>query len=193
MPFVVYLVIAVTAVFSVALEWDSLVVNPDKDAREVRVVSTAPKPPVERDSAKLTDVPHPVQPANPQTAATTANPPPAPAAPPRPGAVAPANAGVQIGVEADKTAAAPPLCDVNACAAAYHSFRASDCTYQPGFGARRLCGKRAPQVAAADAHDEATPGAAHCHVEVCAQAYSSFSATDCTYQPFGGPRRVCEK
>lgn len=33
------------------------------------------------------------------------------------------------------------LCDVAACDAAYRSFRASDCTYQPYRGARRLCTK----------------------------------------------------
>ena len=33
-----------------------------------------------------------------------------------------------------------PLCDVNACAVAYRSFRASDCTYLSNTG-RRLCTK----------------------------------------------------
>jgi hypothetical protein len=32
-------------------------------------------------------------------------------------------------------------CDVNACASAYRSFRASDCTWQPNEGSRRLCVK----------------------------------------------------
>ena len=40
--------------------------------------------------------------------------------------------------------AAQPQCDVNACAAAYRSFRASDCTYLPGGGERRLCTKGTP-------------------------------------------------
>jgi hypothetical protein len=30
-------------------------------------------------------------------------------------------------------------CDVSACAAAHHSFRESDCTYQPFEGERRVC------------------------------------------------------
>lgn len=30
-------------------------------------------------------------------------------------------------------------CNVQACAAAYRSFRVSDCTYQPNYGPRRLC------------------------------------------------------
>jgi hypothetical protein len=32
-------------------------------------------------------------------------------------------------------------CNVNACTAAYRSFRAADCTYQPSDGPRRLCSK----------------------------------------------------
>lgn len=37
----------------------------------------------------------------------------------------------------------------------------------------------------------ATP--AKCDVQSCASAYQSFRAADCTYQPFEGPRRICEK
>lgn len=32
----------------------------------------------------------------------------------------------------------------------------------------------------------------HCDVSACAAIYHSFRASDCTYQPFAGPRRVCE-
>ena len=39
---------------------------------------------------------------------------------------------------------APNHCAVDACAAAYHSFRASDCTYQPYGTERRVCTKGAP-------------------------------------------------
>jgi hypothetical protein len=37
--------------------------------------------------------------------------------------------------------ATPPRCNISACAAAYRSFRESDCTYNPSFGPRRLCEK----------------------------------------------------
>ncbi|HSM20327.1 MAG TPA: PBP1A family penicillin-binding protein [Hyphomicrobiales bacterium] len=37
-----------------------------------------------------------------------------------------------------------PRCDIEACAAAYRSFRASDCTYQPYNGPRKLCTKGDP-------------------------------------------------
>ncbi len=32
-----------------------------------------------------------------------------------------------------------------------------------------------------------------CDVQACANAYKSFRASDCTYQPFEGSRRFCEK
>lgn len=35
-----------------------------------------------------------------------------------------------------------PRCNVRACEEAYRSFRASDCTYQPSQGERRLCTKQ---------------------------------------------------
>jgi len=51
-------------------------------------------------------------------------------------------------------------CDVEACASAYKSFRAADCTYQPFDGERRVCAK--PPVAARSATREpsAEPAAA---------------------------------
>ena len=40
---------------------------------------------------------------------------------------------------------------------------------------------------------ESAPAAQNCHVEACKAAYRSFTASDCTYQPIGGPRRLCTK
>jgi hypothetical protein len=48
-----------------------------------------------------------------------------------------------------------PKCDVDACDAAYKSFRESDCTYNPSFGPRRLCTKGNPEKYAAE-HPAAT-------------------------------------
>ena len=45
---------------------------------------------------------------------------------------------------APAAAGAPPQCDIAACTAAYHSFTASDCTYMPSAGVRRLCTKGTP-------------------------------------------------
>jgi membrane peptidoglycan carboxypeptidase len=35
--------------------------------------------------------------------------------------------------------------------------------------------------------------AGQCNYRACEDAYRSFRASDCTYQPYGGPRRLCEK
>lgn len=32
-----------------------------------------------------------------------------------------------------------------------------------------------------------------CNIQACSAAYQSFSAADCTYQPFEGPRRLCTR
>jgi 1A family penicillin-binding protein len=37
------------------------------------------------------------------------------------------------------------------------------------------------------------PHAGQCNYRSCESAYRSFRASDCTYQPYGGPRRLCEK
>jgi hypothetical protein len=63
------------------------------------------------------------------------------AAPARP--AAPATAGAAAQAAAPAVAAPEPeaRCNVDACAAAYRSFRPADCTYQPSNGPRRLCTK----------------------------------------------------
>jgi hypothetical protein len=55
-----------------------------------------------------------------------------------------------------ETAAVPSgnRCDIQACAGAYKSFRASDCTYQSFEGPRRVCGKSPVQRAAREQRDE---------------------------------------
>jgi penicillin-binding protein 1A len=45
-------------------------------------------------------------------------------------------------------------------------------------------------VAGTAADGEAT---AACNFRVCARSYRSFRASDCTFQPYSGPRRLCEK
>jgi len=46
---------------------------------------------------------------------------------------------------------------------------------------------------ASDTTTASVPAAAHCNVSACSAAYHSFRASDCTYQPFGGERRLCTK
>ena len=98
--------------------------------------------------------------------------------------------------EGAASAAATPACDVAACERAYFTFRASDCTYQPYDGPRRLCTKGTPpqqkSASAEDARAQVTPSQA-CNVSACEAAYRSFDPSDCTYQPYDGPRRLCTK
>ena len=58
--------------------------------------------------------------------------------------VKPESADASAGKSASeaRAQAAPPGCNVAACEEAYRSFRATDCTYQPTRGPRRLCTKR---------------------------------------------------
>jgi hypothetical protein len=126
MPFFVYVAILITAVFSVALEWDALVVPSSATRRPTQAVIRVTPP------------------AGAQT-------PDAKAAADKPRApliVTPLGAAGEDAL-AQKPAApvaeAPqPLCDIAACTAAYHTFRASDCTYVPSLGVRRLCTKGKP-------------------------------------------------
>ena len=176
MPFIAYLAIMVVALFSIALEWDTLVAPSDATMREMQAVSHLAAPPPQRDAVAP------------------------PAAEPKPGpkaaAVAPppvnAGAAAKTGDEAAAQRTAAPQCDIAACTAAYRTFRASDCTYAPSLGVRRLCTKGVPEAAAAQvvAPPPPVPG---CHIRACAEAYSSFNPQDCTYQPLEGPRRLCEK
>lgn len=115
----------------------------------------------------------------------------------------------QIGMPAAAPAAPvvateQPKCDIAACSAAYHSFRASDCSWQPFDGPRRFCDKGQPPQTRAST--EPTPGGSiaapdlntaqpppNCHIEACKQAYFTFNPADCTYQPSNGPRKLCTK
>jgi hypothetical protein len=58
-----------------------------------------------------------------------------------PGMTATISAGEPLADETSATADATAACNLSACAASYRSFRASDCTYQPFDGGRRLCTK----------------------------------------------------
>ena len=170
MPFIAYVAIMVVALFSVALEWDTLVAPSASAMREMQAVAV----PAQRDAV-------------PPPPAAERTPPPKAAAVASPAVNA--GAAARTGEEAQKPAA--PACDIAACTAAYRTFRASDCTYAPSFGVRRLCTKGVPE--AAEAQAVAPPSVPGCHIRACAESYSSFNPQDCTYQPLEGPRRHCEK
>jgi len=53
---------------------------------------------------------------------------------------------------------------------------------------------RAPAPATQAAAPSAEPEPqVRCNIEACTAAYHSFRATDCTYLPISGPRRLCTK
>lgn len=43
------------------------------------------------------------------------------------------------------------------------------------------------------ASDSAKPAEPQCNIDACADAYRSFRVSDCTYQPYEGPRRLCTR
>lgn len=190
MSFVVYLFVLLITAGSVlfGLDWLQAPMSPMPASKyELRAAKQPAPPPVAAKPA-----PDPVR--------TVSQPTPAPvettAAAPSTNAPAPAPAPISA---PEPVAAAAPKCDVNACAAAYRSFTPEDCTYQPLDGPRRLCTRGTPPVAAAEPAKPAAPSSqdaraqATCNIAACSQAFISFSANDCTYQPLEGPRRLCEK
>ena len=46
------------------------------------------------------------------------------------------------------------------------------------------------ELVAEDGADDSTP---QCNVRACSQAYRSFRSSDCTFQPYRGSRKLCEK
>jgi BA14K-like protein len=110
--------------------------------------------PAARPLAAVTGVTEPPMVASPPVQAASPAPPAAAGSPqtkrntataPKNGASQPNAAIIMNEPAAPVAAEAPkPLCDVTACTEAYHSFRASDCTYMPSAGMRRLCTKGTP-------------------------------------------------
>lgn len=194
MPFLIYFFVLLITAGSVVfgLDWLSAPMSPMPTGRPALHAAVKPAPRAESGSTKVIvkTAPNPVQtvsPPSPPPEQAAVAPPPAPEQP-NASAIAPAPQ------PAETAAAVSPKCDVDACANAYRSFRAEDCTYQPSNGPRRLCTKGAPQKAAADAASAPDAQAqAACNIAACSQAYHSFTASDCTYQPLTGARRICEK
>jgi penicillin-binding protein 1A len=84
-------------------------------------------------------------------------------------------------------------CNVRICSEAYDSFRASDCTYQPRRGPRKVCSIPPPASGPTEGSMAQAPSNASCNLDVCSRRYRSFDTTDCSYQPHGGgPRRFCD-
>ena len=145
MRFAVYGAVIVVTLGSVllGLDWLSAPMSPmvDTDAG----LHAAVPPPV---MAPSTNISTPIAPPTPVAPKANIG---APIVPPRLVAPTSQNVPAQAGAGAEGAPPVPsvapepepqqPSCNVAACTAAYRSFRASDCTYQPTGGPRKLCTK----------------------------------------------------
>jgi hypothetical protein len=203
MNYVVYFLVALIAVGSVlfGLDFASAPMGPMPASKYELRAAMPPSPPAAV-TAETKSAPKTEAAASAVAAPTAILPAALPAvAPPPP---APVVAAAPPSIAADEPgsiAAAPPppvpRCDLDACAAAYRTFTPEDCTYKPSDGARRLCTKGTPPVAAS-APVAASPApearAQACNIAACSRSYPrSFSSADCTFQPSEGPRRLCTK
>jgi BA14K-like protein len=202
-PFLFYCAVLLVAGSSVVLglDWTVAPLPPmhetEASVQAAKLAAHLP-PPVVR-TVKAVTQPGPMQPAQPagrgpRVAAVN------PAAKPvrngtaTPAIMAPEQTATQTAAESEQ-----PKCDIDACAAAYRSFRASDCSWQPYEGPRRFCDKGQPPqdvVTTADAGAATDAGqqvSDKCDIAACRQAYFTFTPSDCTYQPSNGPRRLCTK
>lgn len=214
MRFLFYCAVLLVAAGSVVFGLDWVSAPMPAMPENKNIVFVPPPPPSPPPRAAPVPAAVPSSPSVPQPV------PVAPSAPPAPVAAAP-NPPAEASPPPVVAAASRLRCDVDVCAAAYRSFRESDCTYNPSFGPRRLCIKgdpakfanetpAAPPPPVNPAAAAAEPGsivapepgssssaglsAGRCNVSACATAYPrSFREADCTFNPGSGPRRVCEK
>jgi hypothetical protein len=188
-----FLIVAVSSVLF-GLDWQPVTLSAMPEVDVVAYAAPPPAPKVVIPNVALS----PVSLANPVAPNSLA---------PRPVTRAPAGRAATNNPSAPVAETPPPKCDVSACAAAYRSFRESDCTYNPSFGPRQLCTKGVVPSAAAATPDAQSPSIVNpepgaqpnaqsntkCNVSACAAAFGSFTASDCTYQPSVGPRKICAK
>jgi hypothetical protein len=188
MSFLVYFFVLLVAATSVlfGLDWMQAPLQPPARPQQPVTLAATPAQPVAATTAAANANSTAVAPANANSTAV------APATPPT--AVTTGSTPVEgLGTQGTETTPAP-LCDVSACERAYRSFTSADCTYQPSWGERRLCKKGNPprRPAAQNAEKEAN-AQARCNISACESAYQSFDAATCTYQTYGGGRRLCTK
>lgn len=194
MQYLVYFIVLMISAGSVlfGVEWMQAPMSPMPATTYELRAAKPPAPPVVQEAAtKPAETAGKAAPAEP-VAAVPAQPAPAPA--PVAAVAAPQPAPLIATEPQPAIAEAPPLplCDIQACERAYRSFTASDCTYQPSDGPRRLCTRGTPPAAMSTPKPEIRAQAT-CNIAACTDAYISFNAADCTYQPLEGPRRICEK
>ncbi|MFY9755127.1 MAG: BA14K family protein, partial [Pseudolabrys sp.] len=185
MQFLVYLTVLMVSVSTILLEvhWLTSPAPPPRPA--IQATASPPTPKIEGPNAALspvypkkTDAPSPAESAsNVQLSTAAAIPQVAPV--PRPGAAVPA----QQAAPQSTAAATPPQ---RPAAETTGTVARDDDAKQQAAGATNVSHRAVQEMAA-------VPPGNRCDIQACAGAYKSFRASDCTYQSFEGPRRVCGK
>jgi hypothetical protein len=177
MQFLVYITVLMVSVSTVLLEIHWLTSPPPQPQPAVQTANaTAPRPKVEGPNAALS----PIYPTSPQASPTdksAANAPPA---------EMPAGTSAAVETSAKAEPVQKPAAETTGVAV-----RADD-TGEPAAGASvpTSSADRAPD---SGAQTVSAGSNNRCNIQACSSAYKSFRESDCTYQPFEGPRRFCEK
>jgi len=185
MQFLVYLTVLMASVSTILLEvhWLTSPAPPAKPA--IQASASPPTPKTEGPNAALSpvypkkaDAPPPADSvSNVQLSTAAAIPQAAPV--PQPGAAAPEQQAA-----AQSTAAATP--PQRPAAETTGTVTHEDDARLQAAGATNVSHQAVQETAAA-------PSGNRCDIQACTDAYKSFRASDCTYQSFEGPRRVCGK
>ena len=170
MQFLVYLTVLMVSVSTVLLEIHWLTTPPPQSKPATQIAAAPqPRPKVDGPNAELSPVyPRKVEPAQPAPNAAAAANTTAKAEAIQKSAAETTGASGRAG-EASK-----PMTDAGAISP----------------NSAENAGAYAPQPPQGEAKASSDN---RCDIQACASAYKSFNAADCTYQPFDGPRRVCNR
>jgi hypothetical protein len=174
MQFLVYLTVLMVSVSTVLLEIHWLTTPAPQPKPAVQASAPPPRPQVEGPSAALS----PIYPKRVE-----------PAAPPVQNNVASATGGT---TSAKAEAAAPRADDPPKTAAKVETAQ-KPVAETTGAATRVDDAGKTKSAETPNTSEEAAGSSNRCDVRACAGAYKSFRASDCTYQPFDGTRRVCGK
>jgi hypothetical protein len=164
MQFLVYLTVLMVSISTVLLEIHWLTTPPPQPKPAVQAFAPSPRPKVEGPNAELSPIyPRRVEPARPTSALAN-------------------------DIAAKSETGQKPAAETTGVATRTDDSNRSASTPPPDNAQNAQAYAPPPKQ---NAPDEAAASNNRCDVQACASAYKSFRASDCTYQPYGGPRRVC--
>jgi hypothetical protein len=190
MPFLIYITLLAVSVSTILLELHWLTSPPLQPKPAIHAARTSPpaarekaegpnaeltpvyprKSDVPRSVGSVTGAPQPGEPAD-QAAASVP-------------AVTETTAKVEPARQAAETTGAAPAPEGTTPSTVSSATVASNTTDTP---------RTTPVTNAPVARSASVATKSQCDVQSCSAAYKSFQVSDCTYQPFQGPRRLCEK